>query len=199
MNLSILDNSAANVGPWWLEAYNSLTRHVVLFATAVFFQARRPKYNCTFQTDIYTWIFLRYQNDGLLSIHLNDTNISYFALVGTLFIMPIPKQIYLNSNLKLHSFVSHQKMQFWSSVINRVYEISVLWLVRLIAPGETSYKTRPQWRREDRALFFEYEASCWQGCALDALLLCKFYFLRRENYFLCRFLTIPACSTLLSF
>ena len=164
MNLSILDNSAANVGPWWLEAYNSLTRHVVLFATAVFFQARRPKYNCTFQTDIYTWIFLRYQNDGLLSIHLNDTNISYFALVGTLFIMPIPKQIYLNSNLKLHSFVSHQKMQFWSSVINRVYEISVLWLVRLIAPGETSYKTRPQCWREDRALFFKYEASCWQGC-----------------------------------
>ena len=148
LNLSILDNSAVNVGPWWLEAYNSLTRHVVLFATAVFFQARRPKYNCTFQTDL-TWIFLRYQNDGLLSIHLNDTNISYFALVGTLFIMPIPKQIYLNLNLTLDSLiVSHQKMHFWSSVINRVYEISVLWLVRLIAPGDTSYKTRPQWQAE---------------------------------------------------
>ena len=68
---------------------------------------------------------------------------------GTLFIMPIPKQIYLNLNMTLDSLiVSHQKMQFWSSVINRVYEISVLWLVRLIAPGETSYKTRPQWRAE---------------------------------------------------
>ena len=56
--------------------------------------------------------------------------------------------MYLNLNLKLHSFVSYQKMQFWSYVINRVYEISVLWLVRLIAPGETSYKTRSQCRAE---------------------------------------------------
>ena len=114
---------------------------------AVSYVVRRPKYKCTFQTDL-TWFFFTISIWRFIKHPFEWHEHFIFSScwqcqLGTLYIMPIPKQIYLNLNLTLDSLiVSHQKMQFWSSVINRVYEISVLWLVRLIAPGETSYKDR---------------------------------------------------------